>query len=125
MTVRGETSQNDKLSSLFVSADGPEPVTVTGAEAVEVHDTVLLKCAAASVPPASFTWKFNGTVTAVKTAEFSIEDPKYKNSGTYMCEAYNAVTGKTTSASHFLSVKGKMLTESTTLLDQELYLPFL
>lgn len=79
-----------------------------GAEAVEVHDKVLLKCVAASVPPASFTWKFNGTVTDVKTAEFSIEDPKYKNSGTYMCEAHNAVTGKTTSASHFLSVKGKM-----------------
>ncbi|KAM8767078.1 cell adhesion molecule CEACAM5 [Acanthopagrus schlegelii] len=84
---------------------GPEPATVTGPEAIEVHDDVTLKCAAASVPPASFTWKFNGTVVEIKTAEFPIKDPKYRNSGTYMCEAYNAVTGKTTSASHFLSVK--------------------
>lgn len=81
---------------------------MTGPEAIEVHDDVTLKCAAASVPPANFTWKFNGTVVDIKTAEFPIKDPTYRNSGTYMCEAYNAVTGKTTSASHFLSVKGKM-----------------
>ncbi|XP_073319630.1 cell adhesion molecule CEACAM5 [Pagrus major] len=84
---------------------GPEPVDVKGDSAVEVNDKVTLTCAAASVPPANFTWKFNGTLTDVKTAEYVIEEAKYKNSGTYTCEANNAVTGKKSVSSHFLSVK--------------------
>nr|XP_020496251.1 carcinoembryonic antigen-related cell adhesion molecule 5-like isoform X1 [Labrus bergylta] len=84
---------------------GPEPVTVTGVTAVEVNDPVKLICSAASVPAANFTWKFNGTMTSAKTAQFDIEKAVYKSTGTYTCEATNAVTGKTMKANHILSVK--------------------
>uniref|UniRef100_A0AAQ4QSN9 Ig-like domain-containing protein n=2 Tax=Gasterosteus aculeatus aculeatus TaxID=481459 RepID=A0AAQ4QSN9_GASAC len=84
---------------------GPEQATVTGQKAVEVNDKVTLDCSAPSVPPAIFSWKFNNTLTDVKTARYLIDMALYKNTGTYTCEAYNAVTGKTTAQSHFLSVK--------------------
>lgn len=90
-----------------MSPVGPEPVTVTGEDAVEVKDPVKLQCSAVSVPAATYTWKFNGTLTDVKTAEYTIGNAVYKNTGTYTCEAYNAVTGKTSTSSHKLSVKGQ------------------
>ncbi|KAM4630982.1 cell adhesion molecule CEACAM20-like [Polymixia lowei] len=84
---------------------GPEEVKVAGEQAVEVKDPVSIKCSAMSIPPANFTWKFNGTLTAVKTAEYTILHAVYKNTGMYTCEAYNAVTGLSATASHVLSVK--------------------
>ncbi|XP_069580900.1 carcinoembryonic antigen-related cell adhesion molecule 20 [Brachyistius frenatus] len=84
---------------------GPETPMVTGEKAVEVKDPVTLVCSASSVPAATFTWKFNGTATDVKTAEYHIENVAYKNTGTYTCEAQNAVTNKTSSYTHSLSVK--------------------
>ncbi|XP_068561341.1 carcinoembryonic antigen-related cell adhesion molecule 5 [Cebidichthys violaceus] len=94
-----------KASYKMVVNYGPEPAMVTGEKAVEVKDEVKLVCTAASVPPANFTWKFNGTVTSVKTAQYLIETALYKNTGTYTCDAHNAVTGKTTTYTHTLSVK--------------------
>uniref|UniRef100_A0A3P8WT36 Ig-like domain-containing protein n=1 Tax=Cynoglossus semilaevis TaxID=244447 RepID=A0A3P8WT36_CYNSE len=84
---------------------GPEPAAVQGKDAVEVNDPVTLTCSAQSVPPASYTWKLNGTLTAVKTAEYVIEKASFKNSGTYTCEAHNAVTGQNSTYSHTLAVK--------------------
>lgn len=69
---------------------------------------MTLDCSAPSVPPAIFSWKFNNTLTDVKTAQYLIDMALYKNTGTYTCEAYNAVTGKSTAQSHFLSVKGEV-----------------
>lgn len=86
---------------------GPEPVELSGPEAVEVKDPVKLKCSSASVPAATYSWKFNGTAMTVKTAEYTIEHAVFKNSGLYTCEAANAVTGKTAVSSHTLSVKGE------------------
>ncbi|GLD72878.1 carcinoembryonic antigen-related cell adhesion molecule 5-like protein [Lates japonicus] len=87
---------------------GPEPATVTGESEVELDTKVTLTCSAASVPPANFTWKFNGTMTAVKTSQYIIDKAVYSNSGTYTCEAHNAVTGKTSKpVTHTLAVKGK------------------
>lgn len=96
----------DDLLSLF-SPDGPEEPKVTGDEAVEINDKVTLTCSAPSVPPANFTWRFNGTETGVTAATYVIDSAVYKNTGTYTCEAHNAVTGKTGRAAHSLSVKGK------------------
>lgn len=84
-------------------------MTVTGESKVEVSDKVVLTCNAPSVPPANFTWKFNGTKTDVKTATYTIEKAVYKNTGTYVCEAHNAVTGKTVVSNHILAVKGELL----------------
>ncbi|KAM8840576.1 cell adhesion molecule CEACAM20 [Spinachia spinachia] len=84
---------------------GPEQAAVQGEKAVEVNDKVALDCSAPSIPPANFTWKFNSTMTNVKTARYVIDMALYKNTGTYTCEAHNVVTGKTAASSHFLSVK--------------------
>lgn len=92
---------------LLSSSDGPEKPTVTGQDAVEVNDEVTLTCSASSVPPANFTWRFNGSETSTKTATFVIAKAVFKNTGTYTCEAHNAVTGRTEKATHSLSVKGE------------------
>lgn len=90
-----------------MSSDGPEEPRVTGPEATEVNDRVTLTCSAPSVPPANFTWTFNGTLTAVTTATYVIDKVAFKDTGTYMCEAHNAVTGGRRQSKHFLSVKGE------------------
>ncbi|GLD72874.1 carcinoembryonic antigen-related cell adhesion molecule 1-like isoform X1 [Lates japonicus] len=73
-------------------------------DTVEVNDHLTLTCSAASIPPANFAWRFNGLMTDVKTAQFTIEKVAFKNAGTYTCEAHNAITGKTTTYKHTLSV---------------------
>ncbi|KAK5910670.1 hypothetical protein CgunFtcFv8_004912 [Champsocephalus gunnari] len=95
----------DSASYRLLVNYGPEAAQVIGDPAVEVDTNVVLTCSAASVPPANFTWKFNGTKTDVKTAQYQIEAARYKNTGMYMCEAHNAVTGKTSTYTHTLSVK--------------------
>ncbi|XP_029299131.1 carcinoembryonic antigen-related cell adhesion molecule 5 [Cottoperca gobio] len=95
----------DKASYKMLVNYGPESAMVKGETSVEENDNVVLTCSAASLPPANFTWKFNGTMTTTKTAEFKIEMARYKNSGTYMCEAHNPVTGKTTTYTHTMSVR--------------------
>ncbi|XP_061679633.1 carcinoembryonic antigen-related cell adhesion molecule 5-like [Syngnathoides biaculeatus] len=84
---------------------GPEGATVSGESAVEVGDAVTLRCAAASVPPANFTWTFNGTLSGVETPTYAIAEAVYKNAGAYACRAHNAVTGKNASYTHRLAVK--------------------
>ncbi|XP_071355421.1 cell adhesion molecule CEACAM5-like [Trachinotus anak] len=96
---------SDAASYKMVVNFGPEPPTVSGNGAVEVNDPVTLTCSSMSVPPANYTWKFNGTLTDVKTAQYTIEKAVYKNTGTYTCEAHNAITGKTATHTHNLSVK--------------------
>ncbi|KAK5854492.1 hypothetical protein PBY51_004680 [Eleginops maclovinus] len=95
----------DSASYTMLVNYGPEAAMVSGESAVEVETKVVLTCSAASVPPANFTWKFNGTKTDVKAAVYQIEAARYKNTGTYTCEAHNAVTGMTSSHTHILSVK--------------------
>lgn len=90
-----------------MSPDGPETVTVTGEKEVEVNDQVTLTCTTASVPPANITWKFNGTLINVKTPVYTLEKAVYKNTGTYTCEARNAITGKSSMFTHNLAVRGK------------------
>ncbi|KAL3984492.1 hypothetical protein ACER0C_016117 [Sarotherodon galilaeus] len=86
---------------------GPEQPTITGRKAVEVNQREELTCSAASVPPANYTWKLNDTATETTVAVFIIASATYKDTGTYTCEARNIITGKTTSTSHTLSVRGE------------------
>lgn len=90
-----------------MSSDGPEEPRVTGPEAAEVNDRVTLTCSAPSVPPANFTWTFNGSAMPVTTATYVIDKVAFKDTGTYACEAHNAVTGGRRQSKHFLSVKGE------------------
>nr|XP_024654204.1 carcinoembryonic antigen-related cell adhesion molecule 6-like [Maylandia zebra] len=86
---------------------GPEQPTITARKAVEVNQQVELTCSAASVPPANYIWKLNGTATTTTAAVFIIASATYKDAGTYTCEAHNIITSKTTSTSHNLSVQGE------------------
>ncbi|KAM9838653.1 cell adhesion molecule CEACAM20-like [Aulostomus maculatus] len=95
----------EKASYKMVVNFGPEQAVVTGESAVEVRDSVTLSCSAVSIPPANFTWKFNGSQTNIKTAQYTIKEAVYKNTGVYTCEAHNAITGKSSTSTHSLSVK--------------------
>ncbi|XP_029977105.1 V-set and immunoglobulin domain-containing protein 10-like [Salarias fasciatus] len=98
----------DAVFTLVVNY-GPETPAVSGREAVEVEDPVTLTCSAPSQPPANYTWRFNGSLTAVKTATYTIDQARYSHSGTYLCEASNAVTGRTSSKAFTLSVKEELV----------------
>lgn len=87
--------------------DGPEQPTITAKKAVEVNQLVELTCSAASVPPANYTWKLNGTATTTTAAVFVVARATYQDTGTYTCEARNIITRKTTSNTHNLSVRGE------------------
>lgn len=106
LALKWAKNQDVKVICRF-SPDGPEEPKVSGEKAVEINDKVMLTCSAPSVPPANFTWRFNGTVTDVTTATYVIDKAVYKNTGTYTCEAHNAVTGERGQVTHSLSVKGK------------------
>ncbi|XP_036411508.1 carcinoembryonic antigen-related cell adhesion molecule 5-like [Megalops cyprinoides] len=84
---------------------GPQDVKIKGEEAVEMGDKVVLMCSAKSLPPATFSWTFNGTLLRVTNAEYIIDSAVYGQSGRYACMAKNNVTGLSLSAVHTLSVK--------------------
>lgn len=96
---------NEQDKAKLIVYYGPEPVVLTGDTEVEVNDPVKLDCSAPSLPPANYTWKFNGTLTAVTTNHYVIDKAVYGNTGTYTCEAHNAETGGTSSKSISVSVK--------------------
>ncbi|XP_062385306.1 carcinoembryonic antigen-related cell adhesion molecule 20 [Sardina pilchardus] len=84
---------------------GPEKMKVDGLAAVEVTDSVELKCTAESYPAASYAWKLNDTALPTTTSTHSIPTPRFRDSGTYTCTARNSLTNLTASATHMLSVK--------------------
>ncbi|KAM9738612.1 cell adhesion molecule CEACAM5 [Menidia menidia] len=87
---------------------GPEEGSVMGVEEVELGSKLELTCSVSSVPPATYTWKLNGTVKSTKTMKYTVSTALYEDSGVYTCEAHNSKTGKTVSLSHKLSVKGEI-----------------
>ncbi|KAL7883089.1 hypothetical protein SRHO_G00007470 [Serrasalmus rhombeus] len=86
---------------------GPEKVSIEGPKKAEVVDTVVMTCKVTSIPPATYIWKFNGSLLEITTAEFKIEKPSFENSGIYTCEARNHITGLSQTATHNLLVKGE------------------
>ncbi|CAN9503578.1 unnamed protein product [Ophioblennius macclurei] len=107
-TLSNAVNSEEAVYTMVVNY-GPEAAKVEGQEAVEVEDPIELACSASSQPPATYTWKFNGTVTPIKTAKYTIDKARYKDSGTYTCEAINAVTGKKSSQTFTLSVKEELV----------------
>ncbi|XP_030641474.1 carcinoembryonic antigen-related cell adhesion molecule 1-like [Chanos chanos] len=87
---------------------GPENVSISGQNEVEVGSKVTLTCSAESTPPASFIWMLNGRETGETTASYSIEKIDSTHSRNYTCTAWNNVTSLKTTVHHHLTVKGKV-----------------
>ncbi|XP_030641482.1 carcinoembryonic antigen-related cell adhesion molecule 2-like [Chanos chanos] len=82
---------------------GPENVSISGPNEVEVGSKVTLTCSAESTPPASFNWMLNGRKTGETTASYSIEKTDSTHSGNYTCTAWNNVTSLNTTVHHHLT----------------------
>ncbi|XP_030641473.1 carcinoembryonic antigen-related cell adhesion molecule 20-like [Chanos chanos] len=74
---------------------GPENVSISGQNEVEVGSKVTLTCSAESTPHASFIWMLNGRETGETTASYSIEKIDSTHSGNYSCTAWNSITSLT------------------------------
>ncbi|XP_030641491.1 carcinoembryonic antigen-related cell adhesion molecule 5-like [Chanos chanos] len=84
---------------------GPENVSISGQNEVEVGSKVSLTCSAESTPPASFIWMLNERETGETTASYSIEKIDSTHSGNYTCTAWNSVTSLNTTVHHHSTVK--------------------
>lgn len=93
---------NDELCCVSV---GPQNVSIEGKSPAFAGQKVTLSCFAFSVPPAIFTWRFNGNETDVNHTMYIIDKIEDTYTGNYTCTASNYVTGLNDSA--ILSLTGE------------------
>ncbi|XP_035862627.1 carcinoembryonic antigen-related cell adhesion molecule 5-like [Sander lucioperca] len=96
---------NDEAKYTMVVYYGPEHVKITGPSEIHVGESFTLTCSADSTPSATYTWKLNGTEIH-NSAEFTKDNTKLSDSGSYTCQVMNSITERTSTAVHGLSVTG-------------------
>ncbi|XP_028985424.1 uncharacterized protein si:dkeyp-97a10.3 isoform X2 [Betta splendens] len=80
---------------------------------VVAGQTVALTCASSSLPPAVYTWRFNGQpLTSSQSAGgvLALQTYSTNQSGQYFCTATNSVSGNTSTQGTVLAVVGTCLT---------------
>lgn len=75
------------------STDGPDDVTITPANPpkfVQAGSMFNLTCSASSLPPASFTWYYNGTRIETSSSVLTLDMIKgHTKASDYTCRAEN------------------------------------
>ncbi|XP_007553781.1 carcinoembryonic antigen-related cell adhesion molecule 1 [Poecilia formosa] len=82
---------------------GPDEPIIHGPEFGEAGRNAVFNCSAASMPPSTYSWWFNGSLMA-NTSEFTAGPLSFNMSGTYTCVAHNHVTEKNSTTSTMLTV---------------------
>uniref|UniRef100_A0A0D9S0Z6 CEA cell adhesion molecule 6 n=1 Tax=Chlorocebus sabaeus TaxID=60711 RepID=A0A0D9S0Z6_CHLSB len=85
---------------------GPDVPTISPSNSnYRPGENLNLSCHAASNPPAQYSWFVNGTFQQ-STQELFIPNITVNNSGSYMCQAHNSVTGLNRTTVMMITVSG-------------------
>ncbi|KAM7383227.1 hypothetical protein PAMP_002898 [Pampus punctatissimus] len=91
------------LNPVQYSDDGPMTPVITGPSMALTGTLVTLNCSSASYPPSHFSWYYNDSLVAT-TSEYQTGPLTLNMSGTYICMAYNNITGMNSTAYKMLTV---------------------
>ncbi|XP_067661111.1 cell adhesion molecule 1-like [Haliotis asinina] len=97
--------QTDTIT-VFYSFSGRDPdVSKSPFGGTHTGDTVTLKCNAVTNPPATYTWRKDGSVNSTSSGDkLILSNLQIEDSGTYTCLATNVVGGMTYSVSKSLNI---------------------
>ncbi|KAJ0000042.1 hypothetical protein NQD34_011884 [Periophthalmus magnuspinnatus] len=105
--VSHHTSEEVSLLIIY----GPYDVTITCPNRLEAGQSLTILCSADSVPAATYSWVFSGEQQLNNSGLLVKSSIVKSDSGKYICEASNAVTGKSLSVEHTLSIRDPCLSD--------------